>query len=109
MNKFTSFEFSKLLWHNGCRLETDCKIKNNFGDKEQYYCFDILWDICVKYSKDFFGDKVITTYNIYTDCERASIFFPNNIFRMICLNIPQESIEKYIWDNCKFNPKNKGE
>ena len=30
-----------------------------------------------------------------------------NILQMLQQNKPQEEIEKYIWDNCLFNPKNK--
>lgn len=125
MNKHTSFEFSKLLWENGCRLYTTHIIYQNRYDEtitnksqippdcdwgiKVWYCYDILWDICVKYAKEFFGDEEIKTYNSDMPYDKSNIFLPINILRMILLNISQEEVEKYIWDNCLFNPKNKGE
>jgi hypothetical protein len=102
MNKYTSFEFSKLLADNGCSLESDeyiCTTKPiEFKEKNQlneffngYPKYDILWDICVKYAKEFFGDENLKTGKICA-C----------IFTFIKMNIPQEEIEKYIWDNCLF-------
>lgn len=63
-----------------------------------YPTFDILWDICVKYAKEFFGSN----YQLNTV----------HIFTMLQLDLEkkytQDEIENYIWDNCTFkNKKNK--
>jgi len=114
-NKNTSFELSEKLWNNGCRLGTDyfyfCEngqMQNNIkiiydplNKKQDNYCyipcFDIIWDICIKYYKEFFSTKNI------------QFFIPNVIFNMIKDNKSREKIEKFLWEHCKFNPENKEE
>lgn len=98
MNKNTSFEFSKKLWKNGCKLES------NYWPLNCFPSYDILWDICVKYSKEFFGDEI---YHDEICVNRGWIIATIDIFKMLTKNEKTENIEKYIWENCKFNPKNK--
>jgi hypothetical protein len=117
MNKFISFEFSKLLWDNGCRLESDeyiCTTKQiEFKEKNKlneffngYPSYDILWDICVKYRNEFFGEEL----EIIEGFEVPKHYIVSNVITSwIKDNKEQNKIEKYIWDNCLFNPKNKGE
>lgn len=115
--QYTSFELSKKLWENGCRVETNiswfnnlkveqCHFvharvslahcgKNNITQTETFPAFDLLWEICVKYSKEFFGDKKETSP---LTCE--------NILYKLRTNTPIKEIEKYIWHYCLFNPKN---
>ena len=121
MNNFTSFEFSKKLFENGCRLKThkfwryyrDFKLKDGypteFGRIEisnnviyNFACFDILWDICLKYAKEFFGDEVCSIFSFEKDIE-AYYFYPQQIFTMFQNGKTKEEIEEYIWDNCLFN------
>lgn len=105
MDKYTSFELSKKLWDNGCRLLGSANCDNvdipshlYSGEYEKYQSYDILWDICVKYAKEFFGDTFVEDIT--------------NI--LLILNFPEfldkeqyADVEEYIWKNCKFNPKNK--
>lgn len=105
MTKYTSFNLSKLLWDNGCRLESDeyiCTTQQiEFKESPEflnkyfngYPKYDILWDICVKYAKEFFGDEFKARLFVFT------------IITKIQNNEGQEEIEKYIWDNCIFNPE----
>ena len=91
---FTSFKFSKKLSENGC----DLKFNNAH---EIIPTYDIIWDICIKYVKEFFGKECIEE-----DWKRVRII-PEIILLMIQRNKTQQEIEKFIWDNCLFNPKNK--
>ena len=124
MNKYTSFEFSKKLWDNGCSLKTDKFYPPQITEKnikeqgykifssELYPKYDILWDICVKYAKEFFGEESTWVDNRYeTGDIYAKKYLPisENIFYMFHHNKSQEEIEKYIWDNCLFNTENKKE
>ena len=126
MTKYTSLELSKKLYKNGCELEsekswfhhelmktTTAKRKQKdfikeygkeYKDKDYkiYPAYDLLWDVCIKHKDDFFGD--------------LEIYFPmkynTNPFSVALLvstlqqNKKQEA-EDYIWEHCKFNPKNK--
>jgi hypothetical protein len=87
MNHYISFELSKKLKENGCKL------KNN----RVYSRYDILWDICIKYSKEFWGNSF-----------RLRLFVLIIIVKFLEKE-SREEIEQYIWDNCLFNPKNKEE
>jgi hypothetical protein len=110
MNQNTSFELSKKLYDNGCRLEPIKYVKN----PKDYHAFDmpsfdIIWDICIKYSKEFFGEElqIFDNDNGYVYAEQAYIAHPKRIFEMMLEGMSQEIVEQYIWDNCKFNPENK--
>ena len=62
--------------------------------------YDLLWDICVKYAKEMFGEgynKEIEGFEHYSPCE-------------LILNYLQQGKKKEaelcLWEFCKFNPKN---
>ena len=87
-NRFTSFELSKKLFENGCRLGTTAS--------EGYIGYDFFWDICMKYSKEMFIKSNIINYSPMID-----------VVGMLLKNIAQEDIEEIFWRWCKFNPENK--
>jgi len=100
MNKFTSLELSKKLWDNGCKIGREqCVWNNDFEKIECYPKYDILWDICVKYAKEFFGKDTITIDGFEISKENQ---MPLDILMMIKNEHSQEKIEKYIWENCSF-------
>lgn len=131
MEKYTSKELSKKLADNGCKLESEPCWANvewyehGDGDGEWrisdkhifleeipqpyhrqaypeyerdwrkkikiYPAYDILNDICVKYAKEMFGSH---RYEICIEI-LASMMAGK-----------KEEAEDYIWEHCKFNPKN---
>lgn len=111
----TSLDLSKKLKEVGCDLESenyivDIMFPSNdekeykiFGKREleelpkelpNFFTYDILNDICIKYAKEFFGE------------DELKLNIQENIFWYIAKNRKQEA-EDYIWNYCKFNPKNK--
>ena len=124
MTNHTSLELSKKLKENGCsllggavyidqghlgyKLTTDIwrnssTIMTEKGEKEtkDYCAYDILNDICVKYAKEFFGEEQNFVSGIYRY---------GTITQTILILLQQNKIqeaEDYIWEHCKFNPKNK--
>ena len=102
---YTSKELSKKLAEGGCELESDIDPYKEFGEWEgdydtgrhpvlaEYKKYDILNDICVKYAKEFFGQ--------YTEKPTTMIL------GFLRRKEPTEKVENYIWEVCKFNPKNK--
>lgn len=131
MNHFTSFELSKKLWENGCRLKEKhywSKIKNDYysfnkdstrvspygkedfnGDICEFYpAYDILWDICVEFSKEFFGEGFeMSLVNDYGLVIANHNLISEEILDMIKKGETIENIEKFIWKYCQFNQKNK--
>lgn len=129
---YTSLKFSKQLKDNGCELESDFHRSLNDGriitsedmynfndyadsvglpagsEVEQFIpAYDILNDISVKYVKEFFLEYHYETNHLGDSIEvtrEETTFF---ILSFLQQNKPQEFIEKYIWDNCLFNHKNK--
>ena len=119
-DKHTSLALSKLLKENGCKLLTKALWTPIFNGEfpcildeeedslilkdEELRAYDILWDICIKYKIEFFGDD-------YIDCvfnpKIAWHYYPVMILTMLQQNKSQKEIEEYIWDNCKFNKNNK--
>ncbi len=133
-NKYTSLELSKKLSENGCELESGyahieeieedgvvnidnwevvdgewgkcrtivfTKEEERFGfEIDGIRAYDILNDICVKYAKEFLGDKGLTSY------ESPSSSIISWIIYLLQKNKKKEA-EDYIWEHCKFNPKNK--
>jgi hypothetical protein len=118
IDKFTSLELSKKLKENGCDLDTNMLyVRRSFHFEEPceeiyltreydmkdadkwgatYYiqakAYDILWDICIKYAKEFFDE----TWKLHT----------KNIFCLIQNNEKQKA-EEYIWEHTIFNKENK--
>lgn len=125
---YTSLKLSKLLKEAGCEL---IKIETKWRPKKDgtysldcksgsILCFidngiicptyHILEDICDKYCREFFGEKMteirIECTNIWDDFPKYEIC-TKEILDMLQQNKPKEEIEQYIWENCKFNPNNK--
>lgn len=127
-NKYTSLELSRKLHKAGVNSESNMfwgnykngtrwnVVKSKFNltdfasqrdDFKYYHAYDILNDICVKYAKEFFGDKD------YWDDERSdSEIVPAYIYHteiilhdLQCGN--KDCAEHYIWEHCLFNKKHK--
>jgi len=108
-------------------LELSKKLKEaGFGDKQKEY--DILNDLCVKYSKELFGEGGWFCYDCSkhvkiedvefciscAECDsgRVTVRSGSHTVGEKVLHLMQEGtqkdeIEDYIWENCKFNPKYK--
>jgi hypothetical protein len=88
-----------------------------FNDVQTY---DILYDVCVKYPKEFFGEKElawaidstsdkkehITTWSVKIKSGYSWEYHTSQILPLLQQNKIDEA-EQYILDNCVFNPKNK--
>ena len=112
---YTSQKFSKLLAENGCKLESGMELVNHYKDSKfiwelmstdkdyvinkKYPAYDILNDICVKYAKEMFGGDCMLWR-----ADKVEMF--HTILLLLQQNKIQEA-EDYIWEHCKFNPKNK--
>lgn len=115
MNQYTNLETSKKLKEWGCEIKSNaihadegyfqvldtCKNRNFIYNANNSY--DLLWDICIKYPKEFFGTEK-NKYGVGTD------IIIKNITSKI-LYLLQEGKEKeaneYLLKNTIFNPKNK--
>lgn len=130
--QYTSLKLSKLLAENGCTLESDnwwtetdygkfvlslgdieCHLEHEHRDAEKIVpAYDLLWDICVRYAKEFFGEnypKKLWNERIINDPYAPTFFYhhaTDSVFYLIQQNKIQEA-EDYIWEHCLFNPKNK--
>ncbi len=132
-NNYTSQPLSKLLFDNGFNgrfdyVWRDCPFTKkpklvwvDWGNEEfplatDLPAYDILWDICVRYAKEFFGEH-LACFSCHTrqtacECEEdAQIGYttdvhPHNILSLLQQGKKQEA-EDYIWEHCLFNPKNK--
>lgn len=111
---YTSLELSKKLKENWFEWEVVIWRKHHWVDgamdewelvnkKEEDRLYDTWWiiylpvydilnDLCVRYTKEMFGDK------------QESI--PTKIFHLI-KDWKKQEAEEYIRENCFFNPKNK--
>lgn len=116
-NRYTSLELSKKLKENGCELESD-KVYIDQKSKIFRYkiaqAYDILYDICVKYAKKFFAEekvcincKIVDKFKICKKCTQGFYIPTKQILEMLQQKKPKEEIENFIWQNCRFNPKNK--
>lgn len=138
-NKFC---YDKPCWYKVFKGSDEKNFKIELGEEgSPYYnedydlspevivpAYDILWDICVRYTKEFFGEEAGCPYcfsknyeiqkrkgfNYCNHCNKDFIYISHShqyhsekILLMLQQNRPQKEIEVYIWDNCKFNPKNK--
>jgi hypothetical protein len=74
------------------RYEKDLQNIKNFRKEVCLFSYDILYDICVRFNKEFFGVSFTTLNNVY--CEK--------ILFMLQQNKPQEEIEAYIIENSVF-------
>jgi len=118
---YTSLELSKKLQENGCNLGSEYWYKkiNYVGfssieifkknDKLGYSivpAYDIIYDICIKYGKEFFGDGKIISPQV-EHYLLSKLVIPYKILEMLQQKRPQKEVEEYLWENCLFNPKNK--
>lgn len=127
-NKYTSLELSKKLKENRCELEseynwfektefTNNDILGNFKDidSQKYIictAYDILWDVCVKYAVDFFGEEEIDDWNgdadtYIEDNEKPAYEYHSEVILYLMQQGKKQEAEEYLWDNCIFNLKNK--
>lgn len=126
---YTSKECSQQLQEWGCNIESDfvnydgqilAKTPMIFSQaltdqKECYPAYDLLWDICIKYAKEFFGEdncKECGGYGRMTmdnPCDKCcgSGRITISIVSMLQQNKNQDEIEAYILENTIYNPKNK--
>ena len=106
--KCISLKLAKKLYENGCRLESEETWSNNMCGwipVETIPAYDILNEICVKHTKEFFGDKMWkSTYSAGGYCDEAGL--TAEILSFLQQNKKKEA-EDYIWEHCLFNPKNK--
>jgi hypothetical protein len=120
-NRFTSYKLSKKLYYTNCEkilgdtssLMFISEIDKKYTTADEYYDFldyvantadcphkieqfypayDIIWDICIRYAKEFFDE----TWKLHT----------KNIFCLIQNNEKQKA-EEYIWEHTIFNKENK--
>lgn len=119
---YTSEKLSKWLHENGCKLEsfywwrvfpdgtskfirgayyTKGEVDAHKGVPEFYPAYDILNDICVKYAKEFWGNKSSS----FGDHPIIMLERWTALFSVGCLlekGLKQEA-EDYIMEHCKFN------
>jgi hypothetical protein len=96
--KEAGFEkYSKWSWKDekylGYKL-TDEYVSHDEDGFNDYYSYDILNDLCVKYAAKIFGEawKFVDTHNI---------------LMMLQDGYTQEEVELYIWENSILNKENK--
>jgi len=66
----------------------------------QFPAYDILWDICVKYAKEFFGEHYLEhTSRIFQFISATNC----NAQMKTMLEDSMGIVENYIWTNCCFN------
>jgi len=133
MEEYTSLELSKKLAKNGCELFTrykwietvgGYKLSNEWlpnstittgnlvGRKERpakdYYAYDILNDICCRFSKEFFGDDYIEQIvpNTTIDIGDVAYLYRSYVVLKLLQQGKKKKAEDYIWKHCLFNPKN---
>jgi hypothetical protein len=75
---------------------------------KQYKAYDIMNDICVRYCKEFFGDKIQSEESILKDgtwiqCEYDLAEKHSHRILELMQQGKKEEAEKYIWENCVFN------
>ena len=124
-NKYTNKETSKQLKEWGCLLESDKswyakwnsfdmydippnfnlgisrqdtyeRIENGIESyKREYPAYDLLWDVCIKYALQFFGEQIFVTQKRARD--------------MLDLlgNKKIKEANEYLLEHTIFNPKNK--
>lgn len=129
MTHYTSLKLSKMIQEVGFKLEScaDWVVRTGlagefiltlpYNDSFSAVCpaYDILWDICIKYAKDFFESKEMTEYIKKNYSNPTKVFcgevlgHTKKIFSMLQEDKPQEEIEDYIIANSVFfNNKEKG-
>lgn len=102
-NNYSSLKLSKILTERGFKGETNLVyINDEIRHKRQdnlynpIPAYDLIWDICIKYGKELFGEKMVSY------AEDANEMYPRIIFNLLQQNKKQEA-EDYIIKNliCK--------
>lgn len=113
MNFYISLETAKKLKEWGCELQSEKywhigKVFSFISDDKEpditmrsIPAYHILEDICCRYASEFFGNNKFSI----NEPLRARIVHAQEIIRMLQREDFQDA-EKYILDNCIFNPKN---
>ncbi len=126
MNNYTSLQLSKKLakcgleseywWYSVKEGET---YKGVIVTSESAYwislpthnlpAYDILNDICVKYAKEFFGEEeTCGKCEAWGVCTKEhKMGWQYHTQQILSLLQQGKNPEDYIWENCRFNPKNK--
>ncbi len=124
---YTSEWLSKKLRDNGCDLESEYCTRINKSPAINYEIkrppitqnevrrYDILNDLCVKYAKEIWGDgnEKLDCVNCAIDkepcnCEEVDKgYFHSQQILSLLQEDKKDKAEKYLWDHCLFNPKNK--
>lgn len=112
----TSLIFSLKLEKSGCKVKGSgwwnfsilgwTLEKNKWqavDEKPSIPAYDLIWDICIKHAKEFFGEK----HTHYVgELRVARWVHPEKILNLLQYGEKQEA-EEYFWENTLFNPKNK--
>lgn len=112
--KYISLKLAIKLQQNGCDLEPSGRYlptnsTKNFSLEKCPPKFDLLWDVCIKHAKEFFGEgKCPESKNLIPDFlfQKRGQFQAYNIITLLMEGKKQEA-EDYFWEHTLFNPKNK--
>ena len=146
-DNLTSLNLSKKLYEGGCTIQSDyycVSVTTWLNNETQHYskwvdenekqtwveeskegpgieiypAYDILNDICVRYAKEFFGDRYgscsVCGARKEAECpcvDNPEIYNSYNYFpmRLYCdiKSGKKQEAEDYLWEHCLFNPENK--
>lgn len=116
-NKYTSLLLSRKLAQAGCKIKSGyCWVfwegkwklvkMDEYGDgyRGRYFAYDILWNICIRHTKEFFGEKykVRTPGGLPMDYTEIA-----QIILILLQKDKKKEAEDIIWRATIFNPKNK--
>lgn len=143
-NQLSSFELSKKLFEAGCNFDSEyvwdkiegrkeCPNNNhifNLNKKDgrliiplinktnetyiKYPAYNLLWDVCVKYAKEFWGEELVCENCSWTEkyCQCPddmyyeyidSYQFHTRIISELLHQNKKQDAEDYIWQHCLFN------
>ena len=130
MNTMTSLELSKKLYEGGCKIKSEyyqfeLKDGQTFIDKldkkrlewlrmyhkgkwKSYPAYDLLWDVCVKHARQFFGEDAKEGLDYCPECGIFISGYKSHALRIYNLvnNNKKQEAENYLWANCLFNKEN---
>lgn len=120
MNHYLSLSTAQQLKKWGCDLYTgssyipqmneEYKITHSeirlafYTPLPEYKTYDILWDVCIKYADSFFPEW-IKSENPNLNGRRGKDHYCQIIMGYLQMGRKEEA-EKYLLENCTFNPKN---
>ena len=87
------FQLIQTLWMREYKDEECTKI---------YPAPHILDDLCIKYKEEMFGDGIENKDGMI----EGGLFAGVQVYTLLEKGKKEEA-EKHLWENCKFNPKNK--